>query len=101
MTDKLYKLFIVITFIMFLFFYFFGSNIYPNELTVKKDLTIEQINKFEQDVKEGKEIDINDYIVKEKDYNNTVTKINSSISSIIEFSFKKIFNYLLKNIDTQ
>jgi len=95
------KIVIIITFIIFLFFYFFGNNIYQGELTEKKDLTIEQIKKFENDVKNGVEIDINDYVVKEKNYNNDVTRLNDNISNFIELGFKKLFKYLLKGINSE
>lgn len=65
----------------------------------KKVLTEEQIKKFESDVKNGVEIDINDYVFKEKDYSNKIVKINDKISDVIEYGFKKAFNYVLKNIN--
>ena len=95
------KAIIIIIFLLFLFFYFFGDNIYQSELTEKKDLTIEQIKKFENDVKNGVEIDINDYVVKDKHYDNNITKLNSNISNFIELGFKKIFQYLIKGIDSE
>lgn len=94
------KVVIIILFILFLFFYFFGNNIYQNELVEKKDLTIEQIKKFENDVKNGIEIDINDYVVKDKSYDNNVTRLNDNISNFIELGFRKIFKYLLSGIDS-
>lgn len=99
MIKDIRKVLVIIIFVIFLFFYFFGSNIYQKELTEKKDLTIEQIKKFESDVKAGVEIDLNDYIVKDKNYDNNVTKINVTISNFIEKGFKKIFKYLLSGID--
>ena len=95
MNKKVSKVLIAFVFIIFLFFYFFGNNIYQEELTIKKNLTLEQIKKFEKDVKEGVEIDINDYVVKDKDYNNKITELNDNISNIIEFGFKKVFKYIL------
>ena len=99
MNKKIIKYSLIGLFAIFLILYFFGSNIYQNWTTEKKILTEEQIMKFEQDIKDGKEIDMDEYIVKEKSYDNTVTNINAKISNIIEESFKKIFKYLLKNID--
>ncbi len=99
MNKKLIKYFAVAVILLFLLLYFFGSNVFQNRLTIKRDLTLEQIEKFEEDVKNGVEIDIENYVVKEKNYNNLVTDTNSKISHMIEFSFKKIFEYLLKNIE--
>ena len=99
MSKKICKYFLCSLLLVFLLLYFFGSNIFPNRLTLKRDLTINQIEKFEEDVKNGKEIDLNEYIIKDKTYENLITKTNKRISNIIESGFKKIFKYLLKNID--
>lgn len=99
MAKNMIKCIIIIILVVFLLLFFFGRNIYQNSLTEKRDLTEEQIQKFEDDVKNGKEIDINNYIVKEKDYSNLVTSVNNSISNIIEKGFRKIFEYLIKNVD--
>ncbi len=99
MIRKIYKYLIVLLSLLFLFMFFFGNNVYEYKLTEKKDLTIEQIEKFERDIKEGNEIDLNEYIVKDKDYTNKVTRANSFISNIINKCFEKLFEYLLKNID--
>lgn len=99
MNKKIIKYFIIGILIVFLILFFFGSSIFKNKLTEKKDLTLEQIEKFEDDIKNGVEIDLNDYVVKDKSYDNSITNINRKISNIIEFGFKKVFEYLLKNIE--
>lgn len=99
MINKYLKVILIILLIIFSFFYFFGSNIFRYSLTEKKDLTIEQIEKFEEDIKNGIEIDLTDYIVKDKTYDNRLTKINNSISSVINFGFKKVFEYIFKSIE--
>lgn len=100
MIKKIVKYLLLIVISIFLILYFFGNNIYQGWITEKKNLTIEQIEKFEKDIENGVEIDLEEYIVKEKNYDNPVTIINSKISNVIEASFKKIFKYLLKNIDS-
>ena len=100
MIKDLSKVLMILILLIFLFFYFFGNNIYQEKITIKKDLTLEQIKKFEKDVKDGVEIDINDYVVKDKDYNNKVTMLNDNISHFIEFGFKKVFKYLLRGISS-
>ena len=92
-----YLLIIIIS--IFLFLYFFGSNIFQSKLTEKRILTQKQIEKFEEDVKNNVEIDINNYVVKDKSYNNFITDTNRKISNAIELGFKKIFEYILKNVD--
>lgn len=99
MTKKVSKLLIALLLIIFIIMYYFGSNIYDYKIIEKKNLTEEQIKKFENDVKEGKEIDLEQYVVKDKNYSNKVTRLNTKISNIIETGFKKIFEYFLKNIN--
>ena len=99
MNKKTIKYVLILLLSSFLVLYFFGNNIYQNWTSEKKILTDEQIMKFEKDVKDGKEIDLDSYIVKEKTHDNVITNINQKISSIIANGFKKIFKYLLKNID--
>ncbi len=79
--------------------FYFGKNIYKYKLTEKKELTEKQIEKFENDIKNGIEIDIDEYIVKDKDYSNKITKTNKKISNTISRFFKKIFEYFLRNIN--
>lgn len=99
MNNKVIKLVIYAVIILFLLLYFFGSNIFQSKLTEKRDLTTSQIAKFEEDIKNGVEIDINEYVVKDKTYDNIVTNTNNKISNMIELGFKKIFDFLLKNIE--
>ena len=99
MNKKVIKYLLIIILGIFLLLYFFGNNIYQGSLTEKKILTEEQIIKFENDVKNGIEIDLNDYVVKEKKFDNAITDINRKISETINYGFKKVFKYLLNNID--
>ncbi len=99
MKNKIIKYVLLSVVFIFLILYFFGGRIYDYKLTEKKVLTEEQIKKFEEDVKNGIEIDINDYIIKDKDYSNSITKINGEISNIIELGFKKVFEQILNNIN--
>ncbi len=99
MTKRFTKYFIFVFLLFFLFIYFFGSNIYKYKLTEKKDLTLEQISKFENDVKNGVEIDLNDYVIKDKEYTNVITIVNDKISHFINFGLKEMFKYFLEKVD--
>lgn len=58
---------------------------YEAKLNEKTMLTEESIKKFEQDVREGKQVDINDYVVeKNRDFSNGATKVGVFLSSIIQ-----------------
>ena len=80
------------------------SGYYEYQLSNKRDMTDEAILRFEQDVKEGKYIDINNYIDnKSVDYNNKISNVGNSISKTISSALAKgfsyVFNYLNKQIE--
>lgn len=75
------------------------SGYYETELQKKMILTNEAIETFENDLKSGKEIDINNYVeLNKKDYDNTFTKTGRYISKKTEKFFSKIINQTLKII---
>lgn len=83
-----------------------GSGYYEYELSKKATLTNEAILRFEQDLKEGKNIDIDDYVVKEeKNYDNRVSKMGNSISNkisnVISTGVKYLFKYIEKSINIE
>lgn len=49
----------------------------------RKVLTEESIKRFEEDVKEGNNIDVNDYVLKTKDYSNNISKVSLKLSNKI------------------
>lgn len=70
------------------------SGYYEYSLQSKKNLTEEEIKQFESDIKEGKDVDITDYLKdKEVDYTNTLTKTTVKVST-------KINDYLKKGIES-
>ena len=99
MIKKIINIIFVILFVVFLFLFTFGDYIYKNKVTTRKELTEEQIKKFEDDIKAGIELDLNKYLIKDNNYQNKITEINSNISHVIEKLFKKLFEHFLKNID--
>lgn len=80
--------------ILFIVVFLNRNNYYENQ----KVLSEEAIKQFETDIKNGKDINPNNYITKEKNYNNKASKIGKEISSVIEYlvnkSLKKVINYL-------
>lgn len=62
-------------------------------------LTKEKIEEFEQDVKDGKNIDIKNYVdMKEKDYSNQVSNfgmnVSSTINTFVTDGLNSIFKFL-------
>lgn len=96
--DKMIKLIMLSVVIIFLVMFFSSSSgYYEYELNKKSNLTQEAIEQFEKDVEEGKEIDINDYLVEDnKDYSNSFSNAGVSLSNKIGKLFsegvKLIFN---------
>ena len=61
------------------------SGYYDSKLRKNIELTEEAINKFENDVKEGKEIDAKEYLSDEySDYSNKMSKLGMSLSNSTE-----------------
>ena len=95
---KLYKWFVWFLFLSFLVLYFAQKEGYYDEMNNKKNiLTEEKIKQFEEDVKNGVKIDVNNYLVEDKkDYSNKVSRFGLASSNFIAKYFKsgltKIFN---------
>lgn len=70
------------------------SGYYEYSMQSRKNLTEAEIKQFESDVKEGKDIDITDYLKdREVNYTNTLTKTTVKVST-------KINEYLKKGIES-
>lgn len=93
-----------ILFIAFVISYVIGeSGYYEYELANKKYLTEEEMKKFEEDVRNGENIDIKDYTVNTNiDYTNNLTNTVSStsitVNKYITKSIESIFSILNKLI---
>ncbi len=58
---------------------------YESKLNEKTIMTEESIKQFEQDVRDGKNVDIQDYLIdKNKDYSNGATKLGVFVSSLVQ-----------------
>lgn len=75
-----------VSFIIFLGLYIASvSGYYETQVGNKVALTDEAIKNFEQDVLDGKVVDINTYITEEKkDYSNKFTKTGDKVGEAIE-----------------
>lgn len=103
--NKILKIIFSLFFISFLIIYFSElTGYYEYQNNQKTALTEEQIKKFEEDVKNGIEVDINDYtIIKPKKYNNSLSKLASKlsdgISKIVNNGVEYAFKYISRLID--
>lgn len=95
----------MVFFISFLVVYFSELTGYYEYQNYKQaTLTKEQIKKFEEDVANGKEVDITKYLaIEDKKYDNTLSKLTSDLSSgisdIVKNGVENTFKYLSKLVD--
>ena len=70
-----------------------STGYYEAKLSEKTTITDEAMRQFEEDVRNGKDVDITDYVTDiREDYSNTTTKAGVFISQIVE-------NVMSKGID--
>lgn len=97
---KLFKTIFFLSFISYLTFYIAGQKGYYEYRERKKmSFTKEQIEQFEKDVKEGKQIDVNSYIENtDKDYQNKLSKKTLGVSEAISKYTKKGVNTIFTKL---
>lgn len=103
--ESIFK-FILLCFIICFLVILFASKTgyYEKKLRDNSILTEEQIKKFEEDLKNGKNVDISNYVINEnKDYTTKLTSDVYSVSLKLEKTIDKIvkfiFNEVGKNIN--
>ncbi len=94
LAKRFFRFCFIILFICFLTLYFSQTaGYYEYEQHNKTTLTKEQIEKFEQDVASGKNVDIDDYVItKNQDYSNNISDLGYNVS-------KNIGNYVTSGIE--
>ena len=89
--NSIYKFIFMVLFLSYLVIYcaeLAGYYEYQNHKLAT--LTEEQIKQFESDVAAGKEVDINQYLVKDdRVYNNNLSKLSSKLSNGISIVVQK------------
>lgn len=98
---KIFHGFIWILFLSFLVLYFAQSfGYYENINNKKASLTEDSIKRFESDVKKGKEIKVENYVVNiRKDYGNKISSFGLFSSKLIGNTFKWGLTNLFNGID--
>lgn len=64
----------------------------------KSTLTEEAMERFEEDIKAGKEVNASDYLEKTTNYNNIFSSLGLRMSSLIEKGFNKAMTGLFKEL---
>lgn len=90
MKYKIFKWSFMFLLVIFLTLYFSQlTGYYEYQNYQKMVMTEEQIIQFEQDIKDGKEVDIKDYVVNiNRDYDNSLSNLGMNISNIISNTVK-------------
>lgn len=98
---KIFHTFIWFLFLSFLVLYFAQAKGYYEDLNNKKaSLTEEKIKQFEEDVKNGEEIRVENYVVNlKKDYSNKISDFGLFTSKAFAKYFKKGMNSIFGGID--
>lgn len=98
---KIFYGIIWILFFSFLVLYLACSNGYYEDINNKKAvLTEEKIKEFEEDVKNGKEIKVENYVVNlKKDYSNKISDFGLFTSKTFAKYFKKGLTLVFSGID--
>jgi hypothetical protein len=108
METKVYngvKVFLLLSFIIFITLFFASyTGYYDYENRKNANLTKQQMKKFEEDVKNGVNLDLQTYIKKPNNgYQNFLAKTGSKtsklVSNIISSSVNTTFNFLIKFVD--
>ena len=74
-----------------------STGYYEAKLSEKTTITEEAMQRFEEDVRNGKDVDITDYVTDiRKDYSNGTTKAGVMFSQTIETVMSKGINGMLK-----
>ena len=98
---KIFNTFVFLLFISFLVLYFSQASGYYDELNNRKtELTKEQIKRFEEDVKNGKMVDIKDYMKENtKNYSNRFSSFGLFTSKLMGDTFKWSINGIFEKFD--
>lgn len=96
--SKLFIYFICFSFIVTYIIYETGY--YEYKLQNRTVLTKEQMEQFEKDVQDGKDVTLNDYLVEtEVDYSNRLTDTTVKISNKVNLYFKKGIELLFRQVN--
>lgn len=89
--SKVFWIIMLIFFVIFISIFMASrTGYYEYENSNKAKLTEEKMKKFEEDISNGKEVDIKNYLTEDKkDYDNKVTNIGNKMSSLVTTGVSK------------
>ena len=98
---RFFKFLIMMLIFVFLCSYFVEvGGYYEYHLSYKKRMTEEQMKRFESDIREGKNVDMNDYLDSNvNDYSNLLTDKTSDINLKLNEYLKNFFSNVFKVLE--
>jgi len=91
----------LIILIMLLGLYFsYQNGYYDKYMRDKINLTNQNIEKFENDIKEGRDVTIEDYLKEEKSYTTKTGNISLKVSNKLENIINKGMRFIFKKISS-
>jgi len=83
-----------------LYLIIYETGYYEYKLQNRTVLTKEQMEQFEKDVQEGKDVTLNDYLIEtEVDYSNRLTDTTVKISNKVTIYFKKGVEFVFRQVN--
>lgn len=96
---SIFKIILIIIIVFYLILYFsYRNGYYIDKNKEKSLLTEEKIKEYEEDLKNGVDVNNKDYIIVEDNYDNKYTRVSLLISKKIENTFDNIIKYFFKKI---
>ena len=100
MNHKRFDRIMLVLFLIFLSIYYSSNaGLIDYQSKYKKDLTEEEIAKFEEDIKNGIDIDLTNYNKDMDRYNNTLSKATLKISNGIGNVFQSLLDYFFSQME--
>lgn len=98
---KIFNTILLCLFVLFVALYVASENgYYEYQNKEKKEFTEEKMKQFEEDVKKGKQINLNDYLKQDiKNYDNKITKLGNKLSDIINYSLMDSLEKTFKAVE--
>ncbi len=94
---RLLGIFLLIIFFALIIMNYTGF--YEYRVSKKTALTNENIEKFEKDIEEGKDVEVSDYLEEDKDNSNGISDLTFKTSQTIGTVFNKMITFLFKSIE--
>ena len=91
---------LIIIILLGLLYFTYQNGYYDKYMKDKINLTNQNIEKFELDVKEGKDVTIEDYLNEEKTFTTKTGNISLKISNKIENLISKGIKFIFKKISS-